>query len=411
MSGVNPHPVSLLRPQVAALTPVALLGEALFHDTTLSASGHVSCASCHSASAYHAAVGATPGHLAGRVTGVVTMRAVPSIRYLLVVPNFSIGPDEGEENVDLAARARSAAGAPRDAKHAGSAQGPTLVPRGGLFWDGRVNTLQDQAMGPLFNPAEMSNRDVASVAARIRASHAPLLKQLFGAPALESPQRIVDEAMFAVARYQLEDSSFHPYSSKYDFYLEGKATLSSEELRGLQVFEDPARGNCAACHVSRPDASGNPPPFTDFQYEALGVPRNDSLGVNRDRSYFDLGLCGPLRTDLAAEKQYCAMFRTPSLRNVATRAVFFHNGGATSLEQVLAFYNFRDTRPERVHRKMPGGALSMFDDVPEPYRVNIDVSDPPFNRTRGSKPAMTDAEMRAVVAFLRTLTDGYSVTR
>ncbi len=79
------------------------------------------------------------------------------------------------------------------------------------------------------------------------------------------------------ARYQVEEPSFHPYSSKYDHWLEGKARLSESELRGLQLFNDPDKANCAGCHPSAPTRDGLPPLFTDHQYEALGAPRNAAL--------------------------------------------------------------------------------------------------------------------------------------
>jgi cytochrome c peroxidase len=257
-------------------------------------------------------------------------------------------------------------------------------------------------MGPLLNPSEMANKDVAAAAARLAAApYAASFAQLFGAEVMRMPQRLVDEAMFAIARYQVEDPSFHPYTSKYDYWLEGKAVLSAAESRGLAMFEDKSRGNCAACHLDRPGPDGMPPMFTDYQYEALAVPRNDSLEANRDPAFHDLGVCGPVRTDLSAQTQYCAMFRTPSLRNVALRAVFFHNGRYRSLDSVLAFYNLRDVRPSAIY-----GTGEPYDDVPAAFQRNIDRSDPPFNRARGAKPPMTEREMQDIVAFLRTLTDG-----
>jgi cytochrome c peroxidase len=147
----------------------------------------------------------------------------------------------------------------------------------------------------------------------------------------------------AVARYQVEEPSFHPYTSKYDYWLEGRARLSESELRGLKLFNDPDKANCAGCHTSAPTRDGLPPLFTDHQYEALGAPRNGALANNRDQGYFDLGVCGPHRTDISEQTQYCGMFLTPTLRNTATRRAFFHNGVFQSLEQVLDFYNFRDT--------------------------------------------------------------------
>ncbi len=104
-----------------------------------------------------------------------------------------------------------------------------------------------------------------------------------------------------------------------------KPTLSRAEMRGLAAFNDPAKGNCARCHPSA-RRNGAFPQFTDFGYAGIGAPRNLKIPANADPKYFDLGLCGPLRTDFSDKSEYCGLFRTPSLRNVARRRVFFHNG-------------------------------------------------------------------------------------
>lgn len=406
----NPDPVRLVRPAARPLSPVAQLGREIFFDRHLSASRTISCASCHSPD--HA-FGPPDGRAvqlggpAGRDQGV---RAVPSLRYLDRVPNFSIGPERAEaEDVNVTRLARQAAGSTRLVKVAGGAAGSAaMVPQGGLFWDGRVNTLQTQAMGPLFNPVEMANVGAESVADRLRnASYGDRFARLFGAATVASPARLIDEAMFAVARYQVEDPAFHPYTSKYDAYLEGRVALAPDEIHGLAVFEDTAKGNCAACHLDRPGPDREPPLFTDFQYEALGVPRNGNLKQNVDHRYFDLGLCGPVRADLRAQSRYCGMFRTPSLRNVAIREVFFHNGRYHTLMEVLRFYNLRQVQPERVYPTDGRGQVLRFDDLPAAVRGNVDTTDPPFNRTRGQPPAMSDRDLHDVVAFLKTLTDGY----
>ncbi|MGH7532783.1 MAG: cytochrome-c peroxidase, partial [Gemmatimonadales bacterium] len=267
--------------------------------------------------------------------------------------------------------------------------------------------LQAQAMAPLLDPAEMAAPSVAALAERLRrAPYAPAFARLFGAGTVARPDRLVDEATFAVGRYELEDPAFHPYSSKYDAWLEGKARLSGAELRGLRVFEDSTRGNCAGCHLDRPGTDGRPPMFTDYQYEALGVPRNLDLHRDQDPHYHDLGLCGPIRADLDTATEYCGMFRTPSLRNVATRQVFFHNGVYHSLEQVLKFYAFRDTRPDSVYGIGVHGA-GQLDDLPGTARANLDVRDPPFGRRVGDLPPLSAADIRDLIAFLGTLTDGY----
>jgi cytochrome c peroxidase len=194
-----------------------------------------------------------------------------------------------------------------------------------------------------------------------------------------------------------QGTDFAPYTSRYDQYLHGKVTLSDAELRGLRVFEDPAKGNCASCHPSR-GKEGAAPLFTDFGFVALGVPRNRAIPANRDPAFFDLGLCGPLRTDFAGRADYCGRFRTPSLRNVATRRRFMHNGLFTSLAQVVRFYATRDTDPARWY---PRGVP---DDLPARYRGNLEAT-PPFGRARGGRPALTEQEIADVVAFLGTLTD------
>lgn len=401
--GANPHPVRLTRPPEAALSAMAQLGRRVFFDRTLSSSGRLSCASCHSPAHAYAAPNDAAVMAGGASLAREGLRAVPSLMYLERQPNFSIGPDDAENEgatpspLPPGNRTNAVKSARNTAQTA-----QNLVPQGGLFWDGRVNTLQSQAVEPLLDPREMDGGSIARVAAKLRrAPYAPRFVQLFGAAVFDRASMAVSEAMFAVARYQIEERSFHPYSSKYDAWLEGKARLSPAEARGLVLFNDPAGADCAACHLDTPAATGLPPLFTDHQYEALGVPRNAALPANRNPAYYDLGICGPVRTDLRTAHQYCGMFLTPTLRNVATRHAFFHNGVYRSLRQVLDFYDFRDTRPRRVypHEK--------YDDLPPAYRANVDTADAPFDRKPRQAPPLTGAEERDIIAFLRTLTDGY----
>ena len=163
------------------------------------------------------------------------------------------------------------------------------------MWDGRADTLQDQALLPLLDPREMDGGTVETVAVKMqRAPYAAQFAQLFGAAVFDAARFAVAEALFAVARYQVEDSSFHPYTSKFDYWLEGRTRLTPREWRGYILFNDPAKANCAGCHVDQPSRDGLPPLLTDHQFEALGAPRNGALAVNRDAGYFDLGICGPL---------------------------------------------------------------------------------------------------------------------
>ncbi|WP_186249610.1 hypothetical protein [Burkholderia gladioli] len=102
------------------------------------------------------------------------------------------------------------------------------------------------------------------------------------------------------------------------------------------------------------------------------------------------------------------MFKSPTLRNAASRSVFFRNGRYHTLEDVMRFYVQRDTNPEKWYRRKANGKVDKYDDLPVRYRENADVADAPFDRKLGGKPALSEAEIRDVIAFLKTLDDGYS---
>lgn len=411
--GENPSPVTLRRPAAQPLSSMAQLGHAIFYDTSLSSSGKLACASCHEPNHFYGPGSALPAVMGGPDLQRQGVRAVPSLAYLDTEPNFSIGPDPAGDNdaatplPQLAAQSSAATRATKTAQST-TQSAANIVPQGGLFWDGRADTLQIQAEGPLLNPLEMDGGSTARIAAKLRAApYAPLFAELFGPAILDDPKMLMSEALFAIARYQIEETSFHPYTSKYDAWLEGRARLSRAEMRGYILFNDAGKGDCAACHLSQPSADGQPPLFTDHQFEALGVPRNPHLLANADPAYFDEGICGPYRTDLAKQTQLCGMFLTPTLRNAATRQVFFHNGVYHDLQQVLDFYNFRDTDPARLYPRAADGSVRKFDDLPAKYWANIDNTDPPLDRHLGQAPAMTAQDERDIIAFIGTLTDGY----
>jgi cytochrome c peroxidase len=412
LAGTNPNPIHLMRPPVAPLSSMAQLGKQIFYDASLSSSGQLSCASCHSPGHAYGPPNDGPVMLGGATLKRQGARAVPSLTYLERQPNFSIGPEKDEDDnvVDLAQMAALGQQSARAKKvaTATAAAAANIVPQGGLFWDGRADTLQDQAIFPLLDRNEMDGGSLEVVADKLRrARYAGRFAELFGAGVFDNGRLLIAEAMFAIARYQVEEVSFHPYTSKYDYWLEGRARLSESELRGLQLFDDPDKANCAGCHTSAPTRDSLPPLFTDHQYEALGAPRNAALAENADPDRFDLGVCGPQRTDVAEQTQYCGMFLTPTLRNTATRRAFFHNGAFRSLEQVLDFYNFRDTNPEKVFPRAADGTVRKYDDLPAKYHANVDVSDPPFDRHAGDAPAMTTQDEADIIAFLKTLTDGF----
>src|SRR5262249_25007297 len=137
-------------------------------------------------------------------------------------------------------------------------------------------------------------------------------------------------------------------------------TLTRAEMRGFKTFVDTRTGNCASCHFSGAGLNGSSGIFTDFSYSAIGVPRNREIEANGDPAYFDLGLFGPHRTapptPAGGDNRFCGSFKTPTLRNAATRRVFFHTGVIHSLEQAIRFYATRDTRPELWYPTVGGKA-------------------------------------------------------
>lgn len=409
--GVNPNPVELRLPPDRPLSAVALLGRRIFFDPKLSASGQQSCASCHDpAHGYNPPNGQTL-QAGGAHMGQVGFRPPLSLAYLYRQQPFSIGPDAGEVEapVNLNTLASAARLGTRAQKSAGTTPANVpMVPMGGLFWDGRAASFQRQALVPLLNPVEMANTSLEQVAAKLVASpYHGQFQQLFGADILAQPDQLVSEAMFAISRFETEDASFHRFSSKYDAWLQGKTRLSAVEMRGLDLFNDPNKGNCAACHLSKVTPDRLPPLFTDTQYEALGVPRNPALPMNRDPAFPDLGLCGPFRTDMARQTQYCGMFLTPTLRNVDRRQVYFHNGIYHTLKQVLDFYNLRSVAPQKIYPVGADGMVALYNDLPKADWKNVDVTDAPFDRHKGDSPALTDREIDDIIAFLHTLDDGY----
>jgi cytochrome c peroxidase len=379
-------PATRAAPPPAAAAPqapsaAAQLGRKIFMDPTLSASGHLSCAGCHSPDHAYGPPNARAVQLGGARMDQQGARAVPSLRYVLnrtpiwhkeFIANTAERLREGDE-----------------------------PPTGGLGWDGRFNTLHEQAAFPLLAANEMANASPQDLAAKLqRAAYADEFRAVFGAQVFDDPQRAYAQALLAIERFELEDPSFHPYTSKYDDYLDGKAQLSEQEQRGLALFDDPQRGNCATCHVDRKGMDGSHPLFTDYQFEALGVPRNPEIRANAAPGYFDEGLCGPVRHDQAEKPQYCGMFKTPTLRNVATRGAYFHNGRFHTLKEALRFYVQRDTNPRLWY---PPAAK--FDDLPPALRGNVDVIDLPLTRSEGAEPVWSDAEIDDVIAFLDTLSD------
>ena len=364
------------RATAAAMSTMAQLGEKIFRDATLSATGHQSCASCHDPANAHAPSNGLVMQL-GDDGSSVGGRVAPSMRYLVYNQAFRIEADG--------------------------------TPTGGFFWDGRAASLAEQAKGPFLNPKEMNQPDAAAVVRKLSVSaYAAEFQALFGADIFTRPDDAFQRVALALQAYQKEDGDFAPFSSKYDAFLRGQARLSDAELRGLALFNSPAKGNWAACHTSAMGRDGSFPLFTDFSYDALGVPRNQSA----PSTWGDLGLCASAALDglnlsTTAREALCGKFKVPSLRNVAVRQAYFHNGRFTDLREVITFYVQRDTNPDTWYLDGNNIADVKFNDLPA-YAANVNTTEAPYNRPLGGTPALSAAEIEDVLAFLRTLTDGWT---
>jgi len=357
-----------------SMSGAAQLGRLIFEDPYLSASNTMSCATCHDASIGHAWPDANAAVASGGPgLNVKGLRTPPAINYLKFNGAFKFDTDG--------------------------------TPRGGFFWDGRVNTLAEQAKGPFLGPAEMANADASAVIAKLRnRDYAEQFKQVFGANIFNDPNAAFERVAYALERYQIEDKDFAPFNSKFDAVNQGKEAFTPEELRGLVLFNRVDKGNCAACHPSTKPDNAPAALFTDFSYDSLGVPRNLDIPNNAVATYYDKGLCGPERQDLATRTDLCGAFKVPSLRNVAKRKRFFHNGKFTTLEEVVDFYVTRDTDSTRWYKNILGLFDFLYNDLPSDERQNVNVTEGPYNRS-GQEPALSVDERRDLIAFLKTLSD------
>lgn len=382
-SGRDTNHASTVPPHPSAAT-LETLGRKLFFDPQLSASRQLSCASCHDPA--HAFGPADDLAVAngGRDLKQQGMRTPPSLRYQQNVPAFTehYHDEDFDESID---------------------NGPT----GGHTWDGRAPNVHDQARIPLLSPLEMANSSPEQVVDAIRhAQYADEFRRVFGKNIFANSDAAFKSACIALEVFQQNPTEFYPYSSKYDAFLRGQVQLSEREQHGLELFNAVPKGNCAHCHPSAIGANGAFPAFSDFGYVALGLPRNRTLTINSVPDFYDLGLCGPLREDLKDRTEYCGLFRAPSLRNIALRKSFFHNGSFHTLKDAIRFYVERDIHPEKYYPRNADGSVNKFDDLPQRYQNNINI-EPPFDHKPGDAPALSDSEIDDVIAFLNTLTDGF----
>jgi len=291
------------------LTTKELLGKKLFFEASLSTPEGQPCSDCHDPGVAFADPDKELPVSSGIVPGMYGNRNDMPSSYSAFIP--PLHKDE-EENIWV----------------------------GGLFWDGRANTLKEQAQGPPLNPLEMANPDTITIADKLkRLSYVGLFMDIYGPDALRDPITAFDNMADAIEAYE-KTPEVNPFSSKYDHWLRGEVELNDQELRGLKLFEAEDKGNCAACHPNKSLDDTTPPLFTDFTYDNLGTPKNPEnpyyslpSEINPDGyDYVDLGL-GITVNDPGENGK----FRVPTLRNVAITSPYMHNGVFKNLFTVLAF--------------------------------------------------------------------------
>ena len=384
-----------------ALTTQEDLGKSIFFDDNLSINNNQSCAACHAPESgwtgpdpiLNAAGSVYEGSIADRFGN----RKPPSSAYATPSPilHFVI---EKKEALFI----------------------------GGNFWDGRAtgqtlgSPAAEQALGPFLNPLEQALPDAAEVIARVCASsYADSFTQVCGADACDAAN--VTEAYncvgLSVAAYE-GSSEVNQYSSKYDAYLAGAVDLTKQEKKGLNLFK--SKGKCANCHVLDPGPQGEPPLFTDFTYDNLGVPRNPDNPFYTEPDFnpqgfdwIDLGLGGFLASRVDYQQYAPAnngKMKVPTLRNVdkwdpalgPQVKAYAHNGYFKSLWQIVHFYNTRDAKAPCLDDFTPVEDALAQDCWPVP-EVPVNVNTKELGNLH-----LTRAQEDAIVAFMKTLSDGFT---
>lgn len=365
------------------LTPEQQLGEALFKDKNLSFNHNQSCETCHSLSPIPSLKGvqgivpgfADPSNVKGispisvgsipRTTGTLN---APTIAYASYSPEF--GWDEDEQ-----------------------------IYVGGQFWNGRATNLVEQAKKPFLNPVEMAMLDELDVVNRIKANP-KYIRDFQKIYQLNISDTTSDKAIqdtytaLAKAISAFEQSgTFNKFNSKFDYYIAGTAQLSANEKKGLDLFQ--GKAGCSGCHKMdvTVDSNGNniPPLFTYFGYDNIGLPRNMAIPGN---PVADLGLGakeGIPATEIGKHK-------VKSLRNIDLTPPYGHNGIFKTLDDIVHFYNTRDVLKKVKDNNSPEFAKTAW--APPEIASNM-------NTTQIGNLGLSTVEEKAIVAFLKTLTDDY----
>jgi cytochrome c peroxidase len=254
---------------------------------------------------------------------------------------------------------------------------------GGFFYDGRSPNLQEQMIHPFIGSSEMNNGSIANVVIKIKnASYYQEIQKIYGKKTADS--EIFSAVADALTKFQTS-REVNSFTSKFDYYSKQLVPFTEDEKQGLALFQ--GKGKCAQCHVLDADPKIGKVLFTDFSYDNLGVPRNNSNPFYNQSSntagntYVDLGI-GSIKN----EPQHNGKFKVPSLRNAAISEPYYHNGSIATLKEAIHFYNVRD--------------LNTGEFGPPEYNQNV-------NSTELGNLGLTEKEEFQIEKFINTLTDHY----
>jgi cytochrome c peroxidase len=205
-------------------------------------------------------------------------------------------------------------------KRRGTRNSPTVlnsVYYSSQFWDGRADSLEQQAEGPMQNPVEMAHT-LRGVENKLAADpdYAADFQRAFG-PGGVTIKRVVN-AISAFERTLVSGNS--PFDRWY--YGRDENAVSDSVKRGFEVFRDAKKGNCESCHTVNQHYAL----FTDNKFHNIGIGATEDKVTDRGR--FDITHAAP---DTAA-------FKTPTLRNIALTAPYFHDGSRKTLKEAMDFY-------------------------------------------------------------------------
>ncbi len=346
------------------------LGQQLFFDTLLSKNSTQSCSTCHNPE---------HGFVDNRNNGVngagslgddgksIGDRNAPTATYAMFSPKFHFDSKKGEYI-------------------------------GGQFYDGREQTLKDQAGGPPTNPVEMGIPSKDFMAKRLEndKNYNKEFKELYGKDIFKNPIKTYEMMTQAIGAFETT-KEFAAFDSKYDRYLKDEYNLTVLEDLGRTLFFSNNNNNCASCHVLKKE-DAEKETFTNYEYHNIGVPQNIMLmakNVVDPQTFIDHGLLqNPEVKKLKNAQDFDGKIKVPTLRNIAITSPYMHNGVFSDLTTVVKFYDKYVNKEQLIN--------------PETHKVwaepEVAIGKEDMKLLTNAK-ALSERKIKALVAFMKILTD------